>query len=49
MLEELAEGGRLDVRARGGGLFYALWGPADAARGMEEPVVGGAPPVARGS
>jgi hypothetical protein len=26
MLKELAEGGHLDVRARGGGLFYALWG-----------------------
>ncbi|MBA2693038.1 MAG: hypothetical protein H0U65_11180 [Rubrobacter sp.] len=25
MLKELAEGGHLDVRARGGGLFYALW------------------------
>lgn len=26
MLGELAEGGHLDVRVRGGGLFYALWG-----------------------
>ncbi|MGB3634397.1 MAG: hypothetical protein WA982_10185 [Rubrobacteraceae bacterium] len=26
MLKELAEGGHLDVRVRGGGLFYALWG-----------------------
>ncbi|MGH3086783.1 MAG: hypothetical protein ACRDSJ_05630 [Rubrobacteraceae bacterium] len=25
MLKELAEGGHLDVRVRGGGLFYALW------------------------
>lgn len=25
MLGELAEGGHLDVRVRGGGLFYALW------------------------
>lgn len=25
MLRELAEGGHLDVRVRGGGLFYALW------------------------
>ena len=25
MLKELAEGGHLEVRARGGGLFYALW------------------------
>ena len=27
MLKELAEGGHLDVRVRGGGLFYALWEP----------------------
>jgi hypothetical protein len=26
MLKELAKGGHLDVRVRGGGLFYALWG-----------------------
>lgn len=25
ILKELAEGGHLDVRVRGGGLFYALW------------------------
>jgi hypothetical protein len=25
MLKELAEGGHLEVRARGGGVFYALW------------------------
>ncbi len=25
MLKELAEGGYLDVRVRGGGIFYALW------------------------
>jgi hypothetical protein len=25
MLEELAAGGHLEVRARSGGLFYALW------------------------
>lgn len=25
MLKELANGGHLDVRVRGGGLFYALW------------------------
>ncbi len=30
MLKELAEGGHLEVRVRGGGLFYALW-----ARGEE--------------
>ena len=37
MLRELAEGGHLEVRARGGGLFYALWGPADAVRELEPP------------
>ncbi|CAN5678781.1 hypothetical protein BH24ACT22_BH24ACT22_18920 [soil metagenome] len=26
MLKDLAEGGHLDVRVRGGGLFYAMWG-----------------------
>jgi hypothetical protein len=26
MLKDLAAGGHLDVRVRGGGLFYALWG-----------------------
>ena len=26
MLKKLAEGGHLDMRVRGGGLFYALWG-----------------------
>ena len=25
MLKELAEGGHLNVRVRGGGLFYSLW------------------------
>ena len=37
MLKELAEGGHLEVRARGGGLFYALWAPEakDAPRGLE--------------
>lgn len=29
MLKALAEGGHLDVRVRGGGLFYALWGYED--------------------
>ena len=29
MLKKLAEGGHLDVRVRGGGLFYALWGYDD--------------------
>ncbi len=28
-LKELAEGGHLEVRVRGGGLFYALWGTGD--------------------
>lgn len=38
MLKELAEGGHLDVRARGGGLFYALWGRSgeDAERNAGE-------------
>jgi hypothetical protein len=37
MLKELAEGGHLEVRVRGGGLFYALWEPeaGDAARELE--------------
>ncbi len=26
MLQELAEAGHLEVRVRGGGLFYAFWG-----------------------
>lgn len=30
MLGELAEGGHLDVRVRGGGIFYALWERDDA-------------------
>jgi hypothetical protein len=30
MLGELAEGGHLEVRARHGGLFYALWGEKGA-------------------
>jgi hypothetical protein len=35
MLGELAGGGHLDVRVRGGGLFYALWEPEeDASRGL---------------
>ncbi len=35
MLGKLAEGGHLDVRVRGGGLFYALWGRGDG-DGAEE-------------
>ena len=35
MLKELAEGGHLEVRVRGGGLFYALWEPRDAAHELE--------------
>lgn len=31
MLKELAEGGHLEVRVRGGGLFYALWEPKGVA------------------
>jgi hypothetical protein len=35
MFRELAGGGHLDVRVRGGGLFYALWEPEeDASRGL---------------
>lgn len=30
MLKGLVEGGHLEVRVRGGGLFYALWEPEDA-------------------
>ena len=33
MLKELTEGGHLDVRVRGGGLFYSLWERGDG----EEP------------
>src|SRR5918999_4036835 len=29
MLKELTEGGHLDVRVRGGGLFYSLWERGD--------------------
>lgn len=32
MLGELAEGGHLEVRARNGGLFYALWSTTRAGR-----------------
>jgi hypothetical protein len=37
MLKELTEGGHLEVRVRGGGLFYALWEPGgeEAARQLE--------------
>jgi hypothetical protein len=34
MLKELAEGGHLDLRVRGGGLFYTLWEP-DRERELE--------------
>ena len=33
MLEELAEGGHLDVRVRGGALYYALWASPAALEG----------------
>lgn len=36
MLKELTEGGHLEVRVRGGGLFYALWEPGDGARELED-------------
>jgi hypothetical protein len=36
MLKELAEGGHLEVRVRGGGLFYALWEPEGAQRELED-------------
>lgn len=34
-LKELAEGGHLEVRVRGGGLFYALWGTGSDERERE--------------
>jgi hypothetical protein len=36
MLKELAEGAHLEVRVRGGGLFYALWEPESATRELED-------------
>jgi len=39
-LRELAEGGHLDVRVRGGGIFYALWENEESARELEAPVYG---------
>jgi hypothetical protein len=38
MLKELAEGGHLEVKVRGGGLFYSLWDPESggAVRELEE-------------
>ena len=38
MLKELAEGGHLEVRVRGGGLFYGLWEPGD--EGIERELEG---------
>lgn len=35
ILKELAEAGRLEVRARGGGLFYALWESTDRRGALE--------------
>ena len=35
MLKGLAEGGHLEVRVRGGGLFYALWEPEDVGAARE--------------
>jgi hypothetical protein len=37
MLKELAEGGHLEVRVRGGGLSYSLWDY----EGVEKTVIGG--------
>lgn len=34
-LKELAEGGHLDVRVRGGGIFYALWEAGEETRELE--------------
>jgi hypothetical protein len=34
-LKELAENGHLEVRARGGAIFYALWGAGEGAPGLE--------------
>ena len=36
MLKELAEGGHLEVRVRGGGLFYALWEHGEEPRQLED-------------
>ena len=36
MLGELAAKGHLEVRTRGGGIFYALWGSGDRAEELEE-------------
>jgi hypothetical protein len=35
MLKELAEGGHLEVRVRGGGLFYSLWEHGEGAGQLE--------------
>jgi hypothetical protein len=35
MLKELAEGGHLEVRVRGGGLFYSLWERGEGAGQLE--------------
>ncbi len=47
-LRELAEGGHLDVRVRGGGIFYALWesGPRDD---LTEPETGRRPELGEDS
>lgn len=36
MLGELAAKGHLEVRTRGGGIFYTLWGSGDGAEELEE-------------
>ena len=35
MLKKLAEGGHLEVRVRGGAIFYALWGVSERAQELE--------------
>lgn len=40
-LKELAEAGHLEVRVRGGGLFYALWEPAPDASLRDDRYLGG--------
>ena len=41
IFKRLAEGGHLDVRVRGGGMFYALWEHEDADAGTGEPLRSG--------
>lgn len=41
IFKRLAEGGHLDVRVRGGGMFYALWENEDADKDAGEPLRSG--------